>query len=103
MNKLTGLKRRVGGMYYGWRVAAAGAANMFVSSGPTFQASSTIFAAVEEEFGWSRGLTTGVASFGRFGGAMLGPLEGLLTDRFGAARMVLVGFLIGGGGLILFS
>ena len=46
MNKLTGLKQRVGGMYYGWRVAAAGAANMFVSSGPTFQASSTIFAAV---------------------------------------------------------
>ncbi len=90
-------------MYYGWRVAAAGAANMFVSSGPTFQASSTIFDAVEEEFGWSRGLTTGVASFGRFGGAMLGPLEGTLTDRFGAARMVLVGFLIGGGGLILFS
>ena len=97
------MKRRIGGVYYGWRVAAAGAANMFVSSGPTFQASSTIFDAVEEEFGWSRGLTTGVASFGRFGGAMLGPLEGMLTDRFGAARMVLVGFLIGGAGLILFS
>ena len=103
MNTFTGLKRRIGGVYYGWRIAAAGAVNMFVSSGPTFQASSTIFAAVEEEFGWSRGLTTGVASFGRFGGAMLGPLEGILTDRFGAARMVLVGFLIGGGGLILFS
>ena len=100
---MTGLKRRIGGVYYGWRVAAAGAVNMFVSSGPTFQASSTIFDAVEEEFGWSRGLTTGVASFGRFGGAMLGPLEGMLTDRFGAARMVLVGFLIGGAGLILFS
>ena len=103
LNTFTGLKRRIGGVYYGWRIAAAGAVNMFVSSGPTFQASSTIFAAVEEEFGWSRGLTTGVASFGRFGGAMLGPLEGILTDRFGAARMVLVGFLIGGGGLILFS
>ena len=100
---MTGLKRRIGGVYYGWRVAGAGAANMFFSSGPTFQASSTIFDAVEEEFGWSRGLTTGVASFGRFGGAMLGPLEGMLTDRFGAARMVLVGFLIGGAGLILFS
>lgn len=103
MNKVTGLKRRIGGVYYGWRVSAAGAVNMFFSSGPTFQASSTIFDAVEEEFGWSRGLTTGVASFGRFGGAMLGPVEGMLTDRFGAARMVLVGFLIGGAGLLLFS
>ena len=88
---------------YGWRVAGAGAANMSVNSVPTFQASSIIFDAVEEEFGWSRSLTTGVASFGWFSGAMLGPLEGIFTDRFGAGRMALAGFLMGGAGLIAFS
>jgi MFS family permease len=77
--------------------------NMIVSSGPTFQAASTLFRAIEDEFGWSRAVVTGVASFGRFGGALLGPLEGWLTDRFGTGRMVLIGFTIGGLGLIGYS
>jgi MFS family permease len=76
---------------------------MLVSSGPTFQASSVLFRAIEDEFGWSRAAITGVASFGRFGGALLGPAEGWLTDKFGSAKMVLLGFTIGGAGLILFS
>ncbi len=90
-------------IYYGWWVALAGAFNMLLSSGPTFQASSVLFKAIEDEFGWSRALISGVASFGRFGGALLGPVEGWLTDRFGAGKMVLLGFIIGGAGLIMFS
>ena len=76
---------------------------MIFSSGPTFQASSVLFKAIEDEFGWSRALISGVASFGRFGGALLGPVEGWMTDRFGAGKMVFVGFILGGIGLILFS
>jgi MFS family permease len=96
-------KTRVGRIFYGWWVAVAGAMNMMVSSGPTFQAASTLFRAIEDEFGWSRALVTGVASFGRFGGALLGPLEGWMTDHFGTGKMVLVGFTIGGLGLIFYS
>ncbi len=94
------MTRRV---YFGWWVSIAGAFNMFLSSGPTFQASSVFFKAIEDEFGWSRALISGVASFGRFGGAMLGPVEGFLTDRFGSGKMVLIGFTLGGVGLIFFS
>ena len=90
-------------VYHGWWVSLAGAFNMVLSSGPTYQASSVLFKAIEDEFGWSRALISGVASFGRFGGAMLGPVEGFLTDRFGSGKMVLVGFTMGGIGLILFS
>ena len=90
-------------VYHGWWVSLAGAFNMVLSSGPTYQASSVLFKAIEDEFGWSRALISGVASFGRFGGAMLGPVEGFLTDRFGSGKMVLVGFTMGGTGLILFS
>jgi MFS family permease len=96
-------KAKVGRVFYGWWVALAGAMNMLVSSGPTFQAASTLFRAIEDEFGWSRAVVTGVASFGRFGGALLGPLEGWLTDKFGTGKMVLVGFTIGGLGLIFYS
>jgi len=76
---------------------------MLVSSGPTFQAASTLFRAIEDEFGWSRAVVTGVASFGRFGGALLGPVEGWMTDRFGTGKMVLLGFTLGGFGLIFYS
>ena len=95
--------RTTGRVYHGWWVSLAGAFNMVLSSGPTYQASSVLFKAIEDEFGWSRALISGVASFGRFGGAMLGPVEGFLTDRFGSGKMVLVGFTMGGVGLIAFS
>ena len=96
-------KSRIGQVFYGWWVAIAGAVNMVISSGPTFQAASTLFRAIEDEFGWSRALVAGVASFGRFGGALFGPLEGWLTDRFGTGKMVLLGFTLGGAGMILYS
>jgi OFA family oxalate/formate antiporter-like MFS transporter len=100
---ITGVRRRSKRVFYGWWVALAGSFNMVVSSGPTFQASSVLFRAIEDEFGWSRAAITGVASFGRFGGALLGPMEGFLTDKFGSAKMVLLGFTMGGMGLIFFS
>lgn len=96
-------EKKKGGIFYGWWVSIAGAVNMVVSSGPTFQAASTLFKAIEDEFGWSRAVVTGVASFGRFGGALLGPLEGWLTDKFGTGKMVLIGFAVGGIGLIAYS
>ena len=96
-------KTGVGRVFYGWWVALAGAVNMIVSSGPTFQAASTLAWAIENEFGWSRAVVTGVSSFGRFGGALLGPLEGWLTDRFGTGKMVLIGFTLGGLGMIFYS
>ena len=90
-------------IYYGWWVAIAGSFNMMISSGPTFQAASTLFRAIEDEFGWSRALVSGVASFGRFGGALFGPLEGWLTDKFGSGKMILFGFTFAGIGMIIFS
>ena len=88
---------------YGWWVAIAGSFNMALTSGPTFHAQSVIFAAVEAQTGWSRTLVSGVGTFGRFGGAMLGPIEGFLVDRIGAAWMMLVGLAVGGLGFILLS
>ena len=76
---------------------------MVFSAAPTHQAASVLFKAIEDEFGWSRTLISGVATFGRLGATLLGPLEGWLTDRFGSGRMVLIGFTMGGIGLILFS
>lgn len=94
---------RLRSTYYGWWVALTGAVNALITSGPTFQGSSAIFTAVEAEFGWSRALVSGVASFGRVGGAFLGPLEGYLADRLGPARITLIGMIVGGLGFVMFS
>ena len=90
-------------VYFGWWVSIAGAFNMVFSAGPTFQATSVLFKALEDEFGWSRTLISGVATFGRLGTTLLGPVEGWLVDTFGSGRMVLIGFTLGGAGLIFFS
>lgn len=84
-------------------VTAAASVNQAVTSVPGQQGTSAIFAVVEGEFGWSRDLVAGVASFGRVGGTLLGPVEGWLTDKFGAPRMLLLGMLLGGAALIAFS
>ena len=90
-------------VYFGWWVSVAGAFNMVFSAGPTFQSASVLFKAIEDEFGWSRTLISGVATFGRLGATLLGPVEGWLVDTFGSGRMVLIGFTLGGAGLIFFS
>ncbi len=99
----SGLRLRPRRVYFGWWVSVAGAFNMVFSAGPTFQATSVLFKAIEDEFGWSRTLISGVATFGRLGTTLLGPLEGWLVDTFGSGKMVLIGFTLGGAGLIFFS
>ena len=90
-------------IYYGWWVSIAGAMNTLISSIPTFTGGSIIFKAIEDEFGWSRAIVSGVSSFGRFGGALLGPIEGYLSDKFGAWKMILLGFIIASLGLFWLS
>lgn len=103
MKPLRAASTRIRKTYFGWWISLTGAFNTLLTSGPTFQGSSAIFAAVEAEFGWSRALVSGVASFGRVGGALLGPLEGYFADRLGPGRITLIGLIIGGLGFIMFS
>ena len=45
-------------------------------------------------------MLSGAFSLSRVEGALLGPVEGILTDRLGARRVILVGFVILGFGLV---
>ena len=101
--RLPRLKRKGFLSEKGWRVTAAGTLNQTVVSVPTFQGSSAIFAAVEEDFGWQRATTAGAASAGSLANAILGPFLGAMTDRIGSARMILAGLIVAGTGFILFS
>lgn len=76
---------------------------MTVTSLPTFQGSSVIFAAIENHFGWSRTVVSAAASLGSLVYLIMAPVQGWLADRYGPARVMLAGLLVGALGLALFS
>ena len=58
---------------------------------------------MERQFGWSRTALSGAFSLARVEGAVLGPIEGVLVDRVGTRRMVLIGYILMGLGFIWLS
>ena len=91
-------------VYFGWWVSVAGAFNMVFSAGPTFQATSVLFKAIEDEFGWSRTLISGGGDvWTGWGRRCWGRWRVGWWIRLGQGRWCLIGFTLGGAGLIFFS
>ena len=65
-----------------------------------FQGLGTFLVALETKFGWSRTAMSGAFTLARGEGAVLGPLEGILIDKFGCRKLILVGYIIMGLGFI---
>lgn len=93
----------MGGVFYGWWLVATSMALLTLLALSIFQGLGTFFVALERQFGWNRTTISGAFSFARVQGAVLGPFEGALVDRFGPRRMLLVGFIIMGLGFVLLS
>ncbi len=75
---------------------------MTIATVPLFHAMPVWAVALEQHFGWSRAQLGLALTFTRIEGGIMGPIEGYLTDRLGARRMVLFGLLILGVGFLLF-
>jgi len=56
-----------------------------------------------EEFGWSRGATAAAFSISSIVQGVLSPVVGVLVDRFGPRRVILVGAAVLGGSCVLSS
>lgn len=89
--------------FYGWRIVGTTVVALAVIGASTFQSLGVFFVALERSFGWSRTVLSGAFTLSRAEGAFLGPLEGILTDRLGSRRMILIGMGIAGAGFLLFS
>jgi MFS family permease len=90
-----------GRLFYGYIVAAAALCIMTAAFG-TSHAFGVFFNPIVNEFGWTRGVTSGAFSLSMFIQGPLGIVMGGLTDRLGP-RMVLrlSGFLLGLGFLLM--
>jgi MFS family permease len=86
--------------YYGWVLVAVSFATMAVGVNAR-TAFSLLYPPILAEFGWDRGVTAGVFSFGFLLSALITPFVGRLIDRRGPRIVVEVGIAVMGAGLLL--
>jgi MFS family permease len=90
-------------IFYGWwLVVIALLVNAFTSS-PVFGGVGVWVDSLEQEFGWSRTQLSIAFSVGQLEASVMGPVIGMLVDRIGSRKVVLIGISIIGIGFILLS
>ncbi|MFC2070498.1 MFS transporter [Chloroflexota bacterium] len=88
--------------FYGWIIVIIGAVTQFFQ-GIASQGFTTYMGPLQSHFGWSKAVLASPRSVTQIEGAIIGPLEGFLIDRFGPRRVVATGIFIMGLGFILFG
>jgi MFS family permease len=86
--------------FYGWLLVAIGFVTMAVGVNAR-TAFSLLFPPILDEFGWDRGVTAGIFSFGFLVSALVTPFVGRLMDRRGPALVVELGVAAMAAGLLL--
>jgi len=89
-------------LFYGWIVVAGAFLILFMAYGTQY-AFGVFFAALTDEFGWSRASLSGVFSLYAFTYAAFALVSGRLTDRWGPRAVIAVGGVLLGLGLIAMS
>ena len=74
--------------FYGWVILATAASTQVVRNSAASLTIAVFIFPLSEEFGWSRALIAGAASFGGLAASFVSPVVGWLVDRYGA-RLVL--------------
>jgi MFS family permease len=95
------LTAKLHGLFYGWRMIAAGSAIRMLGGGFHLYGFTIFFLPITNELGLSRAATSLVFSLARAEGAIEGPLAGYVIDRYGPRPMMLAGILLSGLGYML--
>ncbi len=89
--------------FLGWDTVVGGAGLQLLQSALFFQSFGIYVVAWSEELGWSRaGISVGYALLTLVSG-LLGPFHGMLLERFGVRRVILVGLVAWAGGMTLLA
>jgi MFS family permease len=87
--------------FHGWRMVAAGGGLQFLQAGLMQQAFGAYVAVLSVERGWSKTSLSIAAALQSVETAIVGPLLGWLCDRFGPHRLIRIGIVVFGLGLVL--
>lgn len=97
------LTAQLNGLFYGWRMIAAGCVMRMLGGGFHLYGFTIFFLPITNELGLSRAATSLVFSLARAEGAIEGPLAGYMIDRYGPRPMMLAGILLSGLGYMLLA
>lgn len=87
-------------IFYGWRMVAAGSGLQFLQAGLMQQSFGAYVAVLAAERGWSKTALSGAAALQSAETAIIGPFMGWLIDRIGPQRLIQIGVVVFGLGLI---
>ena len=88
-------------LFHGWLIVIAGFIAQTLSIGLGFLGFGTFLIPLEREFGWSKTTLSAARSFIQVQNGLMGPLEGVLIEKFGPRLTMGVGMFIFGLGLLL--
>jgi cyanate permease len=91
------------GSFYGNYIVAASVAIILYTGGIVHFGFTAVFEPIADEFGWSYAKVSLASSLRGFEMGLLAPLVGLLVDKFGPRRLIIVGSLCICVGFILLS
>ena len=92
-----GLSSRV---HYAWIVIAI-AAVMHMAGGSIRQAFGVLIVPLQEDMGWSPATVTLAYALASITGALLAPISGICTDRYGARKVIMAGVVTFAAGALL--
>jgi sugar phosphate permease len=94
---------RTGRVFYGWWIVAAGFGLEVLIGALLFHAYGAYVVLLRAEFGWSRTMFSAAFALARAESAVLGPVQGWLTDHFGPRALIRAGMVVFAVGFMLFS
>ncbi len=88
-------------IYYGWWIVLANFMIVFYVGGAIFYGFTAFFEPLVAEFGWSHTQVSLASSIRGLEMGLMAPVVGFLVDRFGSRRLLFIGVLTLGAGVIL--
>ena len=89
--------------FYGWWMVGVALLVNGIAGGAVWSSVGVWTKAMEVHFAWNRTQLAGAFSLSQLESSIIGPVAGVLIDRFGARRMVLIGLIVMGLGFLVFS
>ncbi len=100
---LHGIRNKLAGLYFGWRMIAVGCAIRVLGGGLHAYGLSVFFLPITLEFGLTRTASSLVFSLARAQGALEGPLAGYCIDRYGPRPVITIATGLAGVGYLLLA
>jgi sugar phosphate permease len=100
---LASARARADGLFYGWWIVIAAGGIQFLQNALLGSAFGAYVVVLRDEFGWSKTALSAASSLREMESGVIGPVQGMLLQRFGPRRICQIGIVIFASGFFLFS